>query len=739
MKELLGASALVWLSITGVQAQTPASTPTPTPTPTPTSTYPSTQPVTQTFSEITVMGEKLNQSMPWATQTNRAQLDDRQVQSWSELSGRVDPAVNFSQSTNSINIRGLDQSRVLTRVDGIRQSYLRDIRGGMGGVSGGVSQIDFNSLSSIDIVRGSDSSSVGSGALGGVVDVRTLTPEDLLRGAKKFGSLTKTGYLSVDNSWLINQAFAGQATDRMQWLVQAGVAQGNQTLNQGTVGGYGLTRTEPNPDNFTQQNYLLKLQNTFDGGHKIGLTGAYFNRQDNITDLTASPLTFKPGQSNTTEQSTRQSLALDYAWANQGGSAMIDSLAAQVYWQQVQLANELSAIRTLTPAGAYLRKNTLEESTYGLDLQATKTIQGAVDQFWEGGVEWYSTQTKQYVKGQDTCTSYRFPPCFFLKANQADMPTTNGDQYGVWLQNTLDFANKQFSLTPAMRFDAYSQRPNNSSTDSNPVASSLPSSSGQAWSPKLLAIWRPADQLSLFVQYAQGFNAPTATQLYSRYGSPGTYLIQGNPNLKAETSQGWEIGTKLGDKHVNGSLTYFDNRYENFIESVMAVGNAQYPYFIQSYQNLADVRIYGLEARGEWRVHKGWRTYGSLAWTVGEDQSTQKPLNSVAPLKTIAGVEYATNQWSVRTQITAAAARTQVANPQTDFKAPGYGVMDVMATWQPEQIKGLSVQIGLYNVFNKTYWNALDVPSLTAGPNTRSVDAYTQPGRNVAVTLTYLY
>ncbi|TBU82717.1 hypothetical protein DNK06_03945 [Pseudomonas daroniae] len=42
------------------------------------------------------------------------------------------------------------------------------------GVSGGLDSIDFNSLSAIDVSRGANSSQIGSGALGGALQLRTL-------------------------------------------------------------------------------------------------------------------------------------------------------------------------------------------------------------------------------------------------------------------------------------------------------------------------------------------------------------------------------------------------------------------------------------------------------------------------------------------------------------------------------------------------------------------------------------
>ena len=39
--------------------------------------------------------------------------------------------------------------------------------------------------------------------------------------------------------------------------------------------------------------------------------------------------------------------------------------------------------------------------------------------------------------------------------------------------------------------------------------------------------------------------------------------------------------------------------------------------------------------------------------------------------------------------------------PNADFQAPGYGVMDLMGYWRPEAVKGLQLQAGVYNLFDK--------------------------------------
>ncbi|MCD8516872.1 MAG: TonB-dependent hemoglobin/transferrin/lactoferrin family receptor [Burkholderiaceae bacterium] len=712
----------------------------------------------QVFEAITIMGEQEQESTPWASQTNRQVLDQQQILNFNELGARALPGVNFSTVSNSINIRGLDQNRVVTRVDGIRQPYLRaDLRGTQGNnASGGVNGIDFNSLNSIDIVRGANSSTIGSGAFGGVVDLRTLTPNDLLTDGKTLGFAGKTGYYSADNSWLINAAVAGQAENGLQWLIQAGGQFGNQTSNMGTVGGYGPTRTEPNPDSYTQQNYLLKLQKTVDRTHTFGLSATYFDRQDDIDNYSSSYLnafsgrpTYAPDQSTVTEQTKRQSVSLDYGWAAPQSGAWLDTFSAQVYWQQVEIDSQSNRYRypavssrnpTGVPYGAYNRGSDMKQNSYGLNTEASKKIEGTVSQRLSVGFEYLNTQLTQYNSSYDNCPSYgpgAPGSCASLHGSQSDVPSTDGNQVGLWLQNTVGFANNRFELTPGIRYDYYSYSPSSYNGNTGVDNFDPTNNSASAWSPKLLGTFNATNHLALYAQYALSFNAPTATQLYGLfqgYGGPTPYLVKGNPNLKPEKGRGWELGAKYDDGKVAGALTYFDNSYENFINEV-SVSEAGF-LFVETFENLEDVRIYGIEANGSWKITSNWRTFASMAWTVGKDQSTNQNLNSVAPLQALIGVGYDAQEWGAQVQLAAAQQRNNVSNADTNFVAPGYGVVDLTAYWSPSAVKGLTVRAGVFNLFDKAYWNALDVPDNTPASQ---VDLYTQPGRNFSLTLTYQY
>src|SRR5690606_39863216 len=123
--------------------------------------------------------------------------------------------------------------------------------------------------------RGADSASVGSGALGGAAELRTLDPDDLLRDGRDFGALLKGDYDSADTSRAANAALAGRLPSGTAWLLQAGVRKGHALDNRASHGGYGPERDRPDPEHYTQRNVLLKLQQRDDVGHSLSPTSEY--------------------------------------------------------------------------------------------------------------------------------------------------------------------------------------------------------------------------------------------------------------------------------------------------------------------------------------------------------------------------------------------------------------------------------------------------------------------------------
>jgi hemoglobin/transferrin/lactoferrin receptor protein len=550
------------------------------------------------------------------------------------------------------------------------------------------------------------------------------------------------------------------------------------------VGGYGAKRSQPSPEDYDQRSFLLKLQQRVEGGHRFGLTGEYFKRNADIDSMfeQGAGTSYLYGENSTRKETERERVSLDYSYKAPGDGGIIDTASAVVYWQRLRLDNSLDGVRSVDsrasaipgdpfrygfPSGAYGRSNSIQQTLFGVNGELTKRLAGAsVSQLWTVGGEWYGNKTEQNSSGYDNCPA--IPPglpapmgprsCDMLHTNQADVPQSKGSQWALWVQDEFSFADGRYTVMPALRYDHYEQKPRSTASyDSNPNAGALPpSNSGSRFSPKLLATWKARDDLSFYAQYAYGFKAPSPTQLYTNYGGPGTYLRVGNPYLKPETSKGWELGAKMGSDDLGGAVSFFDNRYQNFIDGDVPLNasspqwqpgwDGQYPLGVSGNVNRAKVRIYGAEASAHWKFSPGWRTWGSLAWAVGKDEGTGQYLNSVAPLKAVLGVGYGRDAWGVDAMLTTALQRNKVEYPDAaadapnpDFKAPGYGVVDLMGYWRPAAVKGLQVQAGVFNLFDKKYWEAINVPTAGATAIPRPVDWYTEPGRSVRVSLTYQY
>lgn len=701
-----------------------------------------------TLKPITLKGARVKagdvENTPTAKETNEAELEKKQVNSIADLGRSVDPGVNFNRATNSVNIRGLEGNRVATLVDGIPLSYLRD---NARGTSGGADSVDFFSLTTVNVVKGADSSRIGDGALGGALLFRTLEPDDLIGEGKDWGGKVGTGFDSADNSWYGGAAIA-KRVENTSVLFLGSYKKGHELDNRGSVGGYGATRTKTNPADYDQYNMLFKLRQDVDGGHRFGLTAERF-RFDKDIDLKQAQTgtNYRPeGKHTSGQENERTRVSLDYEYDAPSADGLIDAAKATLYWQKQERVDSQDSIRFGSLAGPFTRNNETSEAGIGFNGFFDSGFEsGSVQHTVTLGTSMFFSKAEQYSAGEDACDTVVPVPfaCGMLHTNQSDMPDVDSSKVSVYAQDRMVFGDSGFSLTPGIRFDWYDHSPQDTPAYlNNPATPVLPNGSNDsAFSPKILAEYELNKDVTIFGQWSMGFRSPTSNELYLTYGGTGSYLSIGNPDLKPETSNGFEVGARLGDNEFGGSVNLFYNRYRNFIDSRSyspdEIRDAGYdpfsfPLGVTGYQNIARAKIYG----AEFSVHKsfvnGFNTRAGLAFTRGINMETDRYLNSVAPLKAVIGVGYATETWGVDALWTGV---KRVSNMSTSsFKAPGYGLVDLTAWWEPEQVKGLSISAGIYNVFDRKYWDALNTKDANVAVGAE--DYFTEPGRSFKISLT---
>ncbi len=713
------------------------------------------------------------------TRADRQELDRRQISNPTDIN-KITPGVSFSETSRGFNVRGLSNQRVLTTIDGIPLPYLDDGArgadpgtGAASGSAGGPASVDFDSLSAIDVVKGSDSSVFGSGMLGGGIRFRTLEPEDLLKVGENFGGITKFGFDSRDDSWRVDQALAARI-DKTFFMVQGGYRDGHEMENMGTNPGPGSTRTIKNPADYDQENLLVKLRHYVDGGHMIGFTGERFNREANVTPLTQSGTTYDLNTVNNEETNQRTRVSLDYRY---DGGGWLDLAEAKLFWQRQELGDRFTANRLSNPAGDYLRNNTREYDVYGVNGSALKIIDTAsAEHRVSFGAQVYGSDSHQYSEGQDSCGPGPFPgpfnPCNFLHSNQSDMPDVEGLTAAAFVQDEIAFLDDTVRVTPGVRFDWYRQSPQYTDAYGRSQAYSsngLPDeSSDGAISPKLRVEADATDNVTLFAQWAQGFRAPTVNELYLTYGGTSTYLRIGNDQLEAETSNGFDIGALVGDARRGGSIKLFYNRYKNFIDdqgigtcnamgmctytpdetaflATLGYNAADFPMGITRSINRANVQIYGAELEAHYKHESGWHGWGQFGAYVGEDMDLDVGLNTIPAAKVVLGVGYEQATWGADLILTAAASRNFTPGTPATTPAPGsdlenaqsatpsYALLDLTAWWSPAAVEGLTIRAGIFNITDELYYeDALDITA-------SNKQYFTQPGRNFRVSATYQF
>ena len=664
---------------------------------------------------------------PLATQTTAEHIAQKDIRDLDDLGNTTEPGVSWVGASQSVNIRGLEGDRVLTTIDGIPVPYLAD---GIWSSYGGANTYDFSQLSTVDILRGGDSSKAGSGALGGAVLLRTLEPEDLIAEGKDWGGVAKSTYDSSDKS-IGGSVAVAKKIGATSMLFQGSYTQGQEKDTGGDVGGYGSTRTKADPTDYNQYDLMLKLRHELEGGHTIGVTAEHYQKKADIDNLSNSEngSRYEVGTYNVDEDAERYRLSLDYNYDAVAADSLIDSAWAKLYLQRSERYYATDAYRLTDPVGDYERDTTNTEKSYGFTGGGNSDFStGNLHHGVNFGFDFAFTQNHQYTHGDDSCDENYVSACSNYHINQSNAPDVDSYKLGAYVEDTVAFADTGFSLTPGLRFDWYKFAPQASAGYENADGySGLPD--GQSnWqlSPKLRAAWQVAPEVELYAQFSTGFKSPNVTQLYLGYVST-YYQSIGNPDLDPESSYGFEVGANLGDDDFGAHIAAFTTRYKDFIDTETSgsyfTGDLTYQYF-----NRSNVRISGLEARANKRFGK-FNLHGSLAYAYGEDLDTDEVLDTVAPFKGIVGVSYDAESWGADASLVGSAAVRSDSTAST--KPGGYGVVNLTGWWEPEQTKGLRIQAGVYNLFDKTYYDALEVKNVS-----NATELYSEAGRYFKVSLT---
>lgn len=556
----------------------------------------------------------------------------------------------------AVNIRGFEGSgRVAMSVDGVPQNYRLT-----GHTSQGSTYVDPNFLAGIDITRGAVITTGGSG-IAGAVNFRTISPEDLVRDGKTWGSVVRLSYgdNGAKDSGMVGTAYMDDSFSALFAV--------SRTVGDNYKDGNGATVANTWEDTGSG---LLKLGYTIDDRQSITFSAMRYN-----TDFFAT--SYVQDLSNTT-------YSLGYSLDN--GDGIID-LDVNIYSGK----NEVEWVRGGASVGRKMSTTTtgfnatnISELSFGdWDLVSVNGIDYSQDKLGgtRGGVNPTDGTAKRFsIFTENIFTSGAWEITAGLRANKYGLE-------GTTARGSLD-----------VDFDSID--------------------------PKLTVAYRVSDWLQPYATVSKSTRIPTLQETMLGGTHPGGGLgMVGNPELLPEESTGYEIGFNLAREglftatdSLTGRVNYYSMDVKNYI-------TASYPGSITNAWGVTGVAFINQPGTAETSGLEVELNYSDRLFDVGisytkndSDMPGQTPglgAGQYLPDSTLslsAAGRFMGEKLTVggMYNYVSGGLYSSLYNPVAVQRDQSYETVDLYATYEVNE--NFTINARIENIFDKTYtpWLSLD-------------------------------
>lgn len=675
------------------------------------------------------------------TLIDHEQIDRELAQTISDLV-RYEPGVNVVDQGSrfgfsGISIRGISGNRVKIEVDGVSTSDAFSI-GSFSNASRDF--VDLGSLKQIEIIRGPASAVFGSDALGGVVSFVTKGPNDVLGDSDEYIDVS-VGYNSVDASRVIRTT-AAIRRGMLSAMLRANIRNGEES-----------DTLSADPLDDESLSLVARLEWGEHGNGALGLTLEQF-RADSRTDVDSLeviqdfstsfgfPFIIDTTEVSGDDQRERTRVSLGQEWV--GGKFGTDYLRWRIYQQDSETQQHTSEKRETLAAGvaqpvSRTRGFTFDQELMGIEVNAANNFEvSGMEHQIAYGLELERAETAQLRNGTETnlltgtLSNQVGPDLFPLR----DFPLSRTKRMGLYLQDRISIGS--LTMTPGVRWDRHELRPEDDDIFSagNPGINTA-SLDAEQISPKIGLLWDLNELLTIYAQYSEGFRAPPVNDVNVGFTNVQFgYTTLPNPDLRSESSAGFEVGLRYSGDRASWDLAVFETQFDDFIESFQVVGFDPVAQILQFQSiNVDQVEIKGAEFKGRYRVpYFSDQLSVSLtaAYAEGLNRVSRAPINSIAPLTAVFGLDYAQSDGRWGASFMASSASRQDDLDESDgqlFSPSGYAVYDTFGFWKPS--KKTRVRVGIYNLTDRKYTAYLDVQGLPIA--SVNIDRFQRPGRNFSI------
>ncbi|MEQ9944268.1 TonB-dependent hemoglobin/transferrin/lactoferrin family receptor [Pectobacterium aroidearum] len=701
---------------------------------------------------LSVVGGTSDSAAAGRSVLRQADVDRVQADNIASLLDKL-PGVSMAGSPRpggqSLNIWGMgDMEDVKVVLDGAPKGFEKYRQGSV--------FIEPELIKRIDVDKGPHDIRSGNGGFGGTIHVDTKDASDLLLPGENFGGMVKYSYHTNDRQNIYSGALYGRTEE--------GMADGL------------LYMSKRDGDNIERPDGTRFVYSTSDMASYLLKTNIYLTDAQTLTlsamrsesdgwqpfaakrDDMASP-TQREVDLYGWEEAWRRKLVYrnqvdknyslkwniapaDQPWLNL--TASFATSKTEQHDRRPDSASQSSYLGSLGNESWVSYKDQLAEVS-----NESQFTTGPLDHKLLVGMRWHQHKrdTLIYYPSGKNNAEYNygyFQPYY--------MPAGEQETRSLYVQDAVTLGS--VTITPGVRYDHVTNtgKPNFAPryNSSIPAAGHDYSSvTYTGWSPRIGALWKATDNLSLFADVSRTWRAPVVDEQYEVQSAassvPGT-----SRNLQVESIKAFRLGAildfnnlMLEEDSLQIRTTLFRNRGKNEIfyrRGILCEAQTQSGTSsscgqpLSNYRNLPGYTIEGVEIESFYDSR--W-LFGSLSFSSIRGERDASPRNPWGNKTWIAEIPPTTAHATLGTKIpsldmavgwTGDFVRKQDRSPAdgdplADIwalpKSKGYVLHGLFASWQPQAIKGFEARVTVDNLLNTDYYPYLGESVSGVGRNVK--------------------
>ncbi|MCJ7579550.1 MAG: TonB-dependent receptor [Candidatus Aminicenantes bacterium] len=557
-------------------------------------------------------------------------------------------------------IRGLAEHRILLLLDGIRITSERRI-----GAS--ASFINLNNIDHIEVNRGPYSVFHGSGAIGGIINVVTKSPE-------AYAPLEGSFHLSYNTvkSERVGSANISGSLGKFGFMLG---------VNGKKADDYTAPSGKIEQSHYSDYDFLLKVNKQ--GDNSLLYLTVFHNQGTDIGK--PSPTSRLKPRWYPDEKTTLFSLG--YETKNK---FYLDTLSASLFIMSSSLESQAD---NLSESLTIQKRNIaeVEGTNYGFKIRGKKDVvenyilNFGIDFFGRGGLGDKNTEWRFDEVGNITSQTDEFS----LKDAQRQ-------NFGLYIDNKI-FLLPAVTLNIGARFDLIK-------TSNLDMLSNRISRKDQSLTAYVGSEFQLNPRFSILANVGRSFRFPSISELFYS-GLTGRGTVFGNIDLEPEKSLNLDVGFRYLHEKYFVSIYGFRNSVNNMIQKYAGFGEEEF-----FYRNLSQALISGLEGEFYFSVLKDVELFVNFHLIKGREKDSDTFLNYIPPSRLTLWPKISLGKFWLEPQVILTAAHKYPGPLEQEIG--GYSLVNAILGYKlSPKVTFLAI---VQNLFDQTYRLSADEQGVDA-------------------------